>query len=196
MVDLFDQTETVDDRKEIFSHIKSISGSLNTTIEHLSEIVKIQAEIGKERKTLTFEDSLKSVLSVLQSNIKASGARVDYDFSEINEVFYIPAYLESIFQNMITNSIKYRHPDRTPVIKIRSAKIRHHIYLYFEDNGLGIDLEKYGDSVFGMYKTFHHNPDAKGIGLFMTRNQIEALGGTIDIDSTVNEGTKFTVKLV
>ncbi|MFB9842661.1 PAS domain-containing sensor histidine kinase [Mucilaginibacter ginsenosidivorans] len=196
MVDLFDQTETEDDRKEIFSHIKSISGSLNTTIEHLSEIVKIQAEIGKERKMLNLEDSLKSVLSVLQSNIRSSGAKVEYDFSEVDEVFYIPAYLESIFQNMITNSIKYRHPDRKPLIKVRSAKIRHHIYLYFEDNGLGIDLDKYGDSVFGMYKTFHHNPDAKGIGLFMTRNQVEALGGTIDIDSTVNEGTKFTVKLV
>jgi len=97
---------------------------------------------------------------------------------------------------MITNSIKYKHPDRKPVIKVRTTKVRHHIYLYFEDNGLGIDLDRYGDSVFGMYKTFHHNPDAKGIGLFMTRNQIEALGGTIDIDSTVDVGTKFTIKLV
>ncbi|MGZ3945433.1 MAG: ATP-binding protein, partial [Mucilaginibacter sp.] len=89
-----------------------------------------------------------------------------------------------------------RHPDRKPLIKIRSAKIRHHVYLYFEDNGVGIDLERHGDSVFGMYKTFHHNPDAKGIGLFMTRNQIEALGGTIEIDSEVNVGTKFTIKLI
>ena len=97
---------------------------------------------------------------------------------------------------MITNSIKYRSPDRKPVIKVRSAKIRHHIYLYFEDNGMGIDLNKYGDSIFGMYKTFHQNPDAKGIGLFMTRNQIEALGGSIDVSSEVNVGTRFTVKLV
>ncbi len=196
MVNLFEETDTEDDRKEIFSHIKSISGSLNTTIEHLSEIVKIQAEIGKERKLLNFEVTLKTILSALQANIKTSGAKIEYDFSECAEVQYIPAYLESIFQNMITNSIKYRSAERIPVIKIRSAKIRHHIYLYFEDNGQGIDLDKYGDSVFGMYKTFHQNPDAKGIGLFMTRNQIEALGGSIDISSTVNVGTKFTVKLV
>ena len=196
MVNLLDQTETEDDRREIFAHIKSISGSLNTTIEHLSEIVKIQSEIAKERKKLELEPTLKTILSALESNIKASGAKIEYDFSDCSEVFYIPAYLESIFQNMITNSIKYRHPDRKPVIKIRSAKIRHHIYLYFEDNGMGIDLDKYGDSVFGMYKTFHHNADAKGIGLFMTRNQIEALGGTIDIDSEVNVGTTFTVKLI
>lgn len=196
MVNLFNETDVEDDRKEIFSHIKSIAGSLNTTIEHLSEIVKMQTETGKERKTLNFEEALKNVLSGLQGSIKASGAKIEYDFTECAEVYYIPAYLESIFQNMVTNSIKYRHPDRKPFIRIRSARIRHHIYLYFEDNGLGIDLDKHGDSIFGMYKTFHHNPDAKGIGLFMTRNQIETMGGTIDVASTVNEGTKFTVKLV
>jgi len=196
MVTLFDQTEEEDDRKEIFSHIKSISSSLNTTIEHLSEIVKIQSEIARERKKLDLEATMKTVLMALEGNIKASGAKIEYDFKECPEVYYIPAYLESIFQNLITNSIKYRHPDRKPLIKIRSAKIRHHIYLYFEDNGIGIDLARHGDSVFGMYKTFHQNPDAKGIGLFMTRNQIEALGGTIEIDSEVNVGTKFTIKLI
>ena len=79
---------------------------------------------------------------------------------------------------------------------VRTVKDHDHIYMTFEDNGIGIDLERYGDKVFGMYKTFHANPDAKGIGLFITRNQIESLGGTIKIDSTVNVGTKFTIRLV
>ena len=70
-----------------------------------------------------------------------------------------------------------------------------HIYMIFEDNGIGIDLERHGDKVFGMYKTFHKNADAKGIGLFITRSQVESLGGTIKIESTVNAGTKFTLKL-
>jgi len=86
--------------------------------------------------------------------------------------------------------------DRQPVISCRTIKDHNHIYMLFEDNGIGIDLDRYGDKVFGMYKTFHQNPDAKGIGLFITRNQIESLGGTIKIDSTVNVGTKFTIRLV
>ena len=196
MVNLFEQTEPEADRKEIFSHVKSISQSLNTTIEHLSEIVKIQTELGRERKRLSFEETLKNVLSALDSNIKATNALIEYDFISCPEIYYIPAYLESIFQNLVTNSIKYRHPDRQPVIKCRSSKEGSHIYLYFEDNGLGIDLDRYGDSIFGMYKTFHQHPEAKGIGLFITRNQIEALGGTIKIRSTVNAGTTFTIKLV
>ncbi len=196
MVNLHDQTAEEGDKKEIFSHIKSISESLKTTIDHLSEIVKIQTEIGKERKLLDLESTFKNVMSALESNINTTQADIAYDFSKSPEVNYIPAYLESIFQNLLTNSLKYRHPDRKPVIRCSSAREGSSVYLYFEDNGLGIDLDRYGDSVFGMYKTFHHNPEAKGIGLFITRNQIEALGGTISLESKVNEGTKFTIKLV
>jgi signal transduction histidine kinase len=196
MVNLHEQTDVADDKKEIFSHIKSISESLKTTIDHLSEIVKIQTEIGKERKRLDFESTFKSILSVLENDIESTQAVVEYDFSNCPDVNYIPAYLESIFQNLLTNSLKYRLPGRTPVIKCRSARDGDHTYLYFQDNGLGIDMDRFGDSVFGMYKTFHHNPEAKGIGLFITRNQIEALGGSISIDSKVNEGVKFTIKLI
>jgi signal transduction histidine kinase len=193
---LHEQTAEEGDKKEIFSHIKSISESLKTTIDHLSEIVKIQTEIGKERKLLDLESIFKNVLSALESNINTTQADIAYDFSKCPEVNYIPAYLESIFQNLLTNSLKYRHPDRKPVIRCSSTREGSSVYLYFEDNGLGIDLDRYGDSIFGMYKTFHHNPEAKGIGLFITRNQIEALGGTISLESKVNEGTKFTIKLV
>jgi len=196
MVNLHEQTDVEGDKKEIFSHIRSISDSLKTTIDHLSEIVKIQTEIGKERKRLDFETTFKNVLSALENDIESSKAVIEYDFSKCQDINYIPAYLESIFQNLLTNSLKYRSPDRIPVIKCRSSREGINTYLYFEDNGVGIDMERYGDSVFGMYKTFHHNPEAKGIGLFITRNQIEALGGTISIDSKVNEGTKFSIKLI
>ena len=196
MVNLHDQTDVPDDKKEIFSHIKSISESLKTTIDHLSEIVKIQTEIGKERKRIDFETAFKNVLSALENNIETTQAIIEYDFSKCPEVTYILAYLESIFQNLLTNSLKYRYPGRKPVIKCTSAKEGTNIYLYFEDNGLGIDMERFGDSVFGMYKTFHNHPEAKGIGLFITRNQIEALGGSISVESQVNVGTKFTIRLV
>ncbi len=196
MVNLHEESDSDDDRKEVFAHIRSISASLSTTIEHLNEIVKIHTDIDQERKILEFEQVFKNVISALQSNIDSTNAKIDYDFTECPSINYIPAYLESILQNLLTNAIKYRHPDRQPVIKCRTIKDHDHIYLLFEDNGIGIDMERYGDKVFGMYKTFHQNTDAKGIGLFITRNQIESLGGSIKLDSTVNVGTKFTIRLV
>lgn len=196
MVNLHEETELAGDRNEIFSHIKSISGSLNATIEHLNEIVKIQTEITNERSIISFESIFKNIQSAIKSNVDALNARIEYDFSQCQQISYIPAYMESILQNLLTNALKYSHPERQPLIRCYTLKDRNHVYLIFEDNGIGIDLERYGDKIFGMYKTFHQNPDARGIGLFITRNQIEALGGTIKVESTVNIGTKFTIKLV
>lgn len=195
MVNLFEQTETTEEREEIFSHIKTISDSLDLTIEHINEIVKIQTEITKERKMVELEPMFKNICSALKNNIEAINARIEGDFTQCREISYIPAYMESILQNLLTNSLKYSHPERQPVIKCYTLTEGNHIYLIFEDNGLGIDLDRYGDKIFGMYKTFHQNTDAKGIGLFITRNQIEALGGSIKVDSKVNVGTKFTIRL-
>jgi signal transduction histidine kinase len=108
----------------------------------------------------------------------------------------VPAYIESIFLNLTTNAIKYRDPEKEPTLTIQSYIEDQFIVLSVEDNGKGIDLERYGNKIFGMYKTFHGNKDARGIGLFITKNQIESMGGTIEVESEVGVGTKFRVKLL
>jgi len=196
MVNIYDEDISIDDRKEIFNNIRSISESLATTIDHLNEIVKIQTEISKELKPVNIETVFKSTQGALDTNISETRAIICCDFSQCPVVNYVPAYLESIFLNLLTNSLKYRKLGRNPRIVCDSYWEDGHPYITFEDNGLGIDMEKYGDKVFGMYKTFHKNANAKGIGLFITRNQIESLGGSIKVESTVNVGTKFTIRLV
>src|SRR5690606_22236372 len=100
---------------------------------------------------------------------------------------------ESIIQNLLSNAIKYKHPDRDPVITIDCIYDKQDFKLIISDNGSGIDLDKYGKDIFGLYKTFHHNSDAEGIGLYLIKNQIENFGGQITVESTVNEGTTFTI---
>jgi signal transduction histidine kinase len=196
MVNIFDQNISATEKEEVFGNIRSISESLANTIDHLNEIVKIQADISKELKPVDFESIFKNTQNALDNNIRKTRAIICFDFSSCPTINYVPAYLESIFLNLLTNSLKYRHPDRDPKIICETYYDKDHTWLIFEDNGLGIDLEKYGDKVFGMYKTFHQNANAKGIGLFITRNQVESLGGSIKVESTVNVGTKFIIKLV
>jgi len=196
MVNIFDEDISIDDRTEIFNNIRSISESLATTIDHLNEIVKIQTEINKELKPVDLALVFKNTQNALDTNIADTKAIICCDFSACPIVNYIPAYLESIFLNLLTNALKYRQPGRNPRIVCNSYVEDGHQYITFEDNGSGIDMEKHGDKIFGMYKTFHQNTNAKGIGLFITRNQIESLGGTISVESTVNVGTKFTIRLV
>ena len=106
----------------------------------------------------------------------------------------VPAYLDSILLNFITNSIKYKSPDKKSFIKFSASKEDKDVMFLVEDNGRGIDLKRHGGKMFGMYKTFHGNKDAKGVGLFITKNQIEAMGGNIEVESEVGVGTKFTIK--
>jgi signal transduction histidine kinase len=95
--------------------------------------------------------------------------------------------------NFTTNAIKYAHPDRYPEIIYTLAIEKNYTILEINDNGLGINLEIHGDKLFGMYKTFHNNANARGIGLFITKNQIEAMGGKVEVESKVNIGTTFKI---
>ena len=104
------------------------------------------------------------------------------------------SYLESIIQNLLTNSLKYKSLDRTLEIKISLVEQVNYIWLIFEDNGIGIDLPKYKEKLFGLYQKFHDSPDSKGLGLYLVKSQIESMNGKIEVESTVGVGTKFILK--
>jgi signal transduction histidine kinase len=111
-------------------------------------------------------------------------------------VMGLPAYIESIITNFITNGIKYRREGDSPsYIRLSTAIEEDFVRLLIEDNGLGIDLAKYGKRLYEMYATFHKHKDAKGIGLFITKNQVEAMGGSIDVESEPGKGSRFIVSL-
>ena len=101
--------------------------------------------------------------------------------------------MESIFLNFLTNGIKYKSLKRNAYVKFNAVIDDKKIILSVQDNGLGIDLEKNKDKLFGMYKTFHGNKDAQGVGLYITKNQIEAMGGTINVESQTDVGTIFKI---
>jgi len=124
---------------------------------------------------------------------KNKNAKIINTIEDDVKINVIPAYLDSILMNLFTNAIMYKSPDRDPIITLSSSRENGYTILSINDNGLGIDLKKYGDKLFGMYKTFHDNADAKGIGLFLTKNQIEAMGGKITVSSEVGQGTTFYI---
>ncbi|MFD2145385.1 ATP-binding protein [Mucilaginibacter antarcticus] len=115
------------------------------------------------------------------------------DFADEDVIVFNKAHLESIFLNLISNSIKYAKPNTYPQINIRSRKVNGIVTLIFKDDGIGLDMEKVRGRIFGFNQTFHDNKDSKGIGLYLVYNHLINLGGHIDIDSRVNEGTTFTI---
>ncbi|MCK0188703.1 PAS domain-containing sensor histidine kinase [Arenibacter sp. F20364] len=189
------QEEEENERKVIEKMIKDASESLNETVSHLNEVVQINTSAKEQLKKVNLSNTIKTVEKNITALLNEKNVECDIAIDPTFNVKAVPAYLDSIFLNLFTNSIKYSSPERRPKITISSKKKGKSIVLDFKDNGLGINLERHGEKLFGMYKTFHEHNDAKGIGLFITKNQIEAMDGKIEVESTVDKGTTFRVTL-
>jgi signal transduction histidine kinase len=191
---LLREARTAEDKLDLLINVNDISENLEEAINDLNEVVTRQNNLKKERQSVKFKDALDVVIASTSSLIKRENAEIIAEFDKLNEINYISEYLESILLNLITNAIKYKFKGRKPVIYIQTYKENNESYLEVSDNGMGIDLDEHGDKMFGMYKTFHRHPEANGIGLFITKNQVEAMGGSISVTSTVNIGTTFKIK--
>ena len=132
-------------------------------------------------------------MEVLQLQIKKKRAKLNLDIPENMQVVFNASYMESILLNFLTNALRYSDPARKPVIDISGYKENGAWILEISDNGIGIDLDQYGDKVFGLYKTFTDRKDSRGVGLFITKNQINAMGGEVSVDSEPGVGTTFKV---
>lgn len=193
LLEFYDNAESASEKEELIEHLKEVSAALNKTIQNLHQIVSVQSKKVTPVEKLNVCECVDSALKVLDVVITESKATI---INKINPKLYIyfnSAYLESIIQNLITNAIKYKHPDRNPKVIITSQFSNGNIIFKFSDNGLGIDLNKFGKDIFELYKTFHHNKDAEGVGLYLIKNQIESFGGKISVASEVNVGTTFTI---
>jgi PAS domain S-box-containing protein len=178
----------------LFSKINQASERLSDTVQDLTTVVQVRQNKDIERTLLYFEDILSHHLTSLETQIQEANAQIISDFRNCPSIEYPKIYLESIFLNLLTNAIKYKSKARQLVIKLTSHKDQNGlITLICEDNGLGIDMKRFGNKLFGLNKIFHEHKDAKGVGLFITRNQIETMGGSIYAESEVNVGTKFIV---
>lgn len=182
--------------KEILNQGISQSGrQLDDIIQDLNLILQTKTEIKTVKEWVRFSDLVDGIQINSRKLIQSSAVTIRCDFSEINGFLTIKSYLYSIFYNLISNSIQYRRPEVACLIEISSRRTEDKIELIFADNGMGIDLQKNADDIFGLYKRFHTHTEGKGMGLFMVKASVEALGGKIGIESMEGVGTRFTIEL-
>ncbi|MFC4817560.1 PAS domain-containing protein [Flavobacterium sp. GCM10023249] len=196
ILDLFEESDNPEEQKEYFKMLKQSTNKLSDTIFFLNETVAVQSGISNEKVKLNLRDEIQKAILGISAIIKTSNAELNINVPENLEIEATQSYLESIIFNLLTNAIKYKSKDRSPVINITASKTNDEIKLIIEDNGIGIDLEKNKEKIFGMYKTFHGNPDAVGLGLFMVKNHIESMGGRIEVNSEINKGTTFSLYFI
>jgi signal transduction histidine kinase/CheY-like chemotaxis protein len=186
-----DESET----EEMMYSLSASAMKLNGVILDLNQILQVKRNVSEKKEAVSFSHMVKNIIISIGDLVKKEQVEIKTDFSEVDKIESFKSYLYSVFYNLISNSIKYRQPDLTPLIEIKSFVLNNHIEIHFKDNGMGIDLSTKGDLVFGLYKRFHNHTEGKGMGLFMVKTQVETLGGKISIKSEVNKGTTFTIQL-
>jgi len=187
-----------DDPRETAEIVKLMVKStqdLDQVIKDLTLILGIQKMNVKVLSEIALDGLFQKVVATLEQEIADTKAKVTSDFTNLNGITSLPPYMESIFYNLLSNSIKYRHPERSPVIHVKSKTADGYGLITFEDNGLGIDVEKHKENLFNLYKRFHFHTEGKGMGLYLVKTQLAALGGRIEVNSKVNEGTRFSIYL-
>jgi len=195
LVNLLDMDAVPEGRnKLLINKFAESTVQLSNMVDDLLEILIIKTNEQIDKEMVSLADAFAKVKDSVDELLAASDATVETDFSEVPAVAFHPGYLHSILLNLLTNAIKYRSKERPLRISLKSTKVNGRPVLHFSDNGLGIDMNRYRDRVFGLYQRFHQNKDSKGMGLYIAQSQANSMGGQLLVESEVNKGTTFTLQ--
>ncbi len=168
---------------------QNLKEALDNYVDAITERTTVRTKI----HGVDFDTTLQSVLRLIQALIFNSKANLQVDFQAVKEVTFNKMYMESIFLNLLTNAIKYARPGIEPQIKITTRIEVEQVILEVEDNGMGFDMEKVKDKIFGLHQNFHNHADSKGVGLYLVHSHVTNLGGNIQVESEPDKGTKFKI---
>ncbi|MCH7407928.1 PAS domain-containing protein [Belliella sp. DSM 111904] len=196
LLDLYNGTEPEDpENREIIDNLKIATNILNNTLQDLIDVVAIKKNKLPKIDRIDFRLLSNNIETSLSKQIEESGALITKDFSNTDSINYIYSHLENFLTNLTTNAIKYRDPNRQLQIEIKTYENNEFTVIEFKDNGIGIDLKRYGDRMFGLYQRFHSHVEGKGLGLYLIREQIRAHDGNLFVESEVGKGTTFYIYL-
>jgi PAS domain S-box-containing protein len=194
LISLLADDSSIDDFRLVFQNLQKTAVNLRETLNELLDLLRVNKQHEMERTPIRFDDILTKVKEDMMGEILNSNAWIISDFGPCQVVTYYKPYLESIMLNLLSNALKYRYPGRDPEIRFETHLVSNKPVLKVHDNGLGIDLGQHGKDIFGLRKVFHGNSNAHGVGLFLTKTQVEALGGRISVESVVNQGSTFIIE--
>jgi signal transduction histidine kinase len=190
---LLELTVDTADESVIKKNLVHEARELDRVVKELSAILDVRKGTNKKVSEFNVKEGIELILSSLSLDISEAGAKIELSVQGNPMFRTVRPYFDSIVTNLVSNAIKYRNPKNTLLVQINWHYQGDFACLSIKDNGLGIDLNTYGQKVFSLYSRFHSHIDGKGLGLFMVKAQTESLGGKVEVNSLVDEGTTFCV---
>lgn len=184
-----------DENRQIIKMFKSSVLDLQKSLDNVDKILTGAGMTNEAPRQLQLEAIFNQVLRSFKQEVKAVQADIRKDFTQAPEITYLYSHLHSYFVNLISNAIKFRSSKRKLKLSVRSYPTAEGVTVMVQDNGIGIDLEQYGDRIFQIHERFHATEYGKGLGLFMIKKQLHYLGGDISVESEIDKGTTFLLRL-
>ncbi|TGE09800.1 PAS domain-containing protein [Hymenobacter fodinae] len=184
------------DAAQLVSMFEKALHQIYGTIHDLSELVQVQKlrhEVALELVELA--PLVQEVLLSIAEPLELATAQVTMDFSAVPALPFVRPNLQSVLYNLLSNALKYADPDRSPRVHISTLLDHGHPVLLVQDNGMGIDLARYGSEMFQMFRRFHDHVPGSGMGLYLVNRIVQSHGGHISVESRVGEGTTFRLYL-
>jgi len=195
ILEFLDEADSEEEKVDLCNHLKTISSALTSTIVDLDDIISIKAKSNSKElnERINIYNCAEKVINSLEMDIAQNEIAINNFIRKDDFINVNPAYLESVIYNLISNGIKYKSNNRNSKVILRSVHTKNELKILIGDNGIGIDTEKYKKQLFEIYQTFHgtNREDSRGVGLYITKTQMKALGGTIEVESKLDEGSTF-----
>jgi signal transduction histidine kinase len=179
---------------EIINRMDAATKRFQLTIGDLLQVSRIEREEEVVSEVIHLKEIVQEIQGALSEFVKENNATI-LDEMVDDVVFATRAAMTSVFQNLITNAVKYRSNDRDPVLRVTSKVVDGNLQITFADNGSGIDLERQGPKMFKMFTRFHTKSEGTGIGLYIVKRTLVKLGGDIRVESQLEVGTSFIITL-
>jgi signal transduction histidine kinase/tetratricopeptide (TPR) repeat protein len=180
----------------ILENLNKAALNLDSIVSDLNDILLMQNLSDDYKEEVQLEQITQHVTESLVEVIQDASAKIQTDFSQVSKLHTIKSYITSILYNLISNAIKYRSPDRRPEILIKTASVNGSVCLTVRDNGIGLDLTQVNSKkLFKLYQRMHTHTEGKGMGLFIVKEQVEALNGKIEVEGAPNQGCAFHIYL-
>ncbi len=179
--------------EKTIGYLEKNSEKLFLTIHDLMEVSRIEQSLAQKSSWININQTIDQVKKDLFKEIVDSSTKIKISLEKADQVYFSESNLKSIISNLITNSIKYRNEEKANLIQISTQVVNNVTQLIIKDNGIGIDLDKHRSKLFTIFNRFHTHKEGNGVGLYIVKKLIVEAGGDIEIDSTVNVGTTFTL---
>ena len=164
------------------------------TIGHLTDIARLQQDDERNAQPVDLVTVITDVQLDLTPLLATTGAQVAVEVGGAPALPLTPKNLRSVVYNLLSNALKYRHPDRAPQVQIRCQRLASQVVLTVQDNGLGLSPEQQR-KLFGLFRRLHTQGEGSGVGLYMVKKIVENAGGTVRVQSEAGVGSTFTVAL-